>query len=207
MNRIFFTADLHFGHRNVLRHCPKRPFATQNDTEAHDNWLTDLWNTKIDRRDTVYILGDLTFYDRKKARALIERLNGRKHLITGNHDCAAKLPTDCFETISPLIDIVIKPVDVPYLRENLFVTMCHYPLLSWNKKSYGAVMLHGHCHGNMDTYNAESGELRFDVGVDGELAQGKDWILGLETIYTAIVEKTGGESPVNYASRNYRKRE
>ena len=26
MNNIYFTADLHFGHSNILKHSPKRPF-------------------------------------------------------------------------------------------------------------------------------------------------------------------------------------
>ena len=27
MNKIYFTADLHFGHSNILKHSPKRPFS------------------------------------------------------------------------------------------------------------------------------------------------------------------------------------
>ena len=32
-------------------------------------------------------------------------------------------------------------------------------------------MLHGHCHGKLDEHNRLSSDLRFDVGIDGELAK------------------------------------
>jgi calcineurin-like phosphoesterase family protein len=50
MNRIYFTADLHFGH-------PKK----QLESPPYDEWLLDLWWRSVDRGDTVYILGDVTF--------------------------------------------------------------------------------------------------------------------------------------------------
>lgn len=40
MNQIFFTADLHFGHANILKHSPNRPFSDTLDTAAHDKWIT-----------------------------------------------------------------------------------------------------------------------------------------------------------------------
>jgi len=39
MNQIYFTADLHFGHSNILKHSPKRPFSDTVDIVAHDVWL------------------------------------------------------------------------------------------------------------------------------------------------------------------------
>ena len=27
MDQIYFTADLHFGHPNILKHSPKRPYS------------------------------------------------------------------------------------------------------------------------------------------------------------------------------------
>ena len=45
MNKIYFTADLHFGHSNILKHSPKRPFSDTVDIVAHDEWLLDLWKS------------------------------------------------------------------------------------------------------------------------------------------------------------------
>ena len=51
------------------------------------------------------------------------------------------------------------------------LTLCHYPMVTWNHKPYGSIMLHGHCHGKLDEHNRLSSDLRFDVGIDGELAK------------------------------------
>ena len=74
MNQIYFTADLHFGHSNILKHSPKRPYSDMVDIAAHDEWLLDLWRSTVDKRDTIYILGDLTFLKSENARHLLERL-------------------------------------------------------------------------------------------------------------------------------------
>ncbi len=34
MNQIYFTADLHFGHANILKHSPRRPFADVHNSSA-----------------------------------------------------------------------------------------------------------------------------------------------------------------------------
>ena len=98
MNRIFFTADLHFGHRNILRYQTDRPFANRDDTAAHDAWLLDLWRSTVDKKDMIYILGDLTFFKSEDARHLLEKLPGRKYFITGNHDGSIKAYPDYFQS-------------------------------------------------------------------------------------------------------------
>ena len=205
MNKIFFTADLHFGHKNILRHCKNRPFAEQEDTKAHDAWLMELWNSTIGKKDTIYILGDLTFLGSDDARRLVEKLNGQKHLIVGNHDGSVEKLTNYFVTVTSLKDIVIKPTSCPAIRENISLTLCHYPLVSWNKKPDGALMLHGHCHGRIDEFNSECEELRFDVGIDGELARKCGGIVTLEAIYETAVEKAGTDDFKSYANRSYKK--
>ena len=155
MNQIYFTADLHFGHTNILKHSPKRPFADVVDIRAHDEWLLDKWRATVDKRDTVYVLGDLTFLKSEDARHLLEKLPGQKFLIEGNHD--------------------------------------------------GSIMLHGHCHGKLDEHNAQSMDLRFDVGIDGTLANLE--FLNLEDIYNAATEKIIQYKCNNfaeYARNNYR---
>ena len=54
---IFFTADHHFGHANIIRHC-SRPF---HSVEEMDGALLERWNAAVGQQDTVYILGDLFF--------------------------------------------------------------------------------------------------------------------------------------------------
>ena len=76
------------------------------------------------------------------------------------------------------------------LSEELCIVLCHYPLLDWPGKQQGTVMLHGHCHGTMDDYNANSADLRFDIGIDGALAKQAGGFIDIKTLYEAILKKT-----------------
>ena len=182
MNKILFTADLHFGHTNILKHQPNRPFAQEGD----------------------YILGDLTFFKSEDARHLLEKLPGQKFLIQGNHDGSIRAYSNYFKTTAQILDLTVKPTACPFLSENLQLTLCHYPMVTWNKKPYGSIMLHGHCHGKLDEHNCLSSDLRFDVGIDGELAKRAGGFIPLELIYEAAMEKTGGVPFHQYAKQNYR---
>jgi len=164
MDQIYFTADLHFGHPNILKHSPKRPFSDTVDIVAHDAWLLDLWCSTVDKRDTVYILGDLTFLKSEEARRLLEKLPGKKFLIEGNHDGSIRAYHNYFKEVYLIKEMRFKPTVAPFLKEDFSVVMCHYPMVTWNHKPNGSVMLHGHSHGKLDEYNAQSMDLRFDVG-------------------------------------------
>ena len=54
---IYFTADTHFDHANIIRFC-NRPFATVGEMNEA---LIANWNRKVHGNDTVYILGDMFF--------------------------------------------------------------------------------------------------------------------------------------------------
>lgn len=205
MNQIYFTADLHFGHANILKHSPNRPYSDTVDIAAHDEWLLDLWKRTVDKRDTVYILGDLTFLKSEEARHLLEKLPGQKFLVEGNHDGSIRAYKNYFKEVYQIKEMRFKTTVAPFLKEDFNVVMCHYPMVTWNKKPYGAVMLHGHCHGKLDEYNANSMDLRFDVGIDGSLAKQK--FLTLEDVYNAAYEKitqAGCTTFAEYASNNYK---
>lgn len=203
MNRIFFTADLHFGHRNILRYQTDRPFADRDDTAAHDAWLLDFWRSTVDKKDMVYILGDLTFFKSEDARHLLEKLPGRKYLITGNHDGSIKAYPNYFQSTAQILDLTVRPSMCSRLTENMVLNLCHYPLLTWNRKPHGSVMLHGHCHGKLDEYNNLSPDLRFDVGIDGELSRRCGGFVSVEAVYDAVMEKTEGEPFAQYVRQNY----
>lgn len=85
MSRVYFTADWHLFHNNILTYC-KRPFV---DTEEMQTAFLSNYNDKVTESDTVWILGDLMMAGRRYKRELdifIDKLNGTKHLVTGNHD-------------------------------------------------------------------------------------------------------------------------
>lgn len=205
MSKIYFAADLHIGHKGILKYCPERPFADSGDIIEHDKYMIGLWKRTVNPSDTVYLVGDLCLLRSEDARKLLEKLPGNIHLILGNHDRSLRSHSNYFESVSQIKEIVIKASRNSILK----VVLSHYPILDWNNKFDGAVMLHGHTHGSLDALNKESADLRFDVGIDGELARSCSCsgeyagLVSLETLCEAILKKTGGLAPSEYAKKTY----
>ena len=82
LSDIWFTADTHFGHHNAIRYCG-RPF---QDKREMDRVMIENWNRVVKPRDTVYHLGDVSFYGAIQTTAIIQKLRGKKIMIRGNHD-------------------------------------------------------------------------------------------------------------------------
>ena len=134
---IFFTADTHFGHRNILALC-NRPFAT---IEEMNETMIDRWNDRVSGADTVYIVGDM-FFRCSDAETILKRLRGKKRLIVGNHDSSWINKVDLnryFISVDNLLEIS----DGKHA-----LTLCHYPLLTW-KHARKSFMIHGHIHADM----------------------------------------------------------
>jgi calcineurin-like phosphoesterase family protein len=115
------------------------------------------WNDLIEPDDLVYILGDVAFMPAQKAAETVNRLNGIKILVEGNHDRKAlNDPTfrNCFKEVHKYLDINYNGTKV---------VMSHYPFLEWDQMHRGSVMLYGHLHGGstgMEKYRMQ------DVGMD-----------------------------------------
>lgn len=76
---VYFTSDLHFGHVNIHKFRPE--FLSE---QQHQEAVVKEWQSKITKRDVVYVLGDAAF-----TMAGIDAfapLPGIKYLIRGNHD-------------------------------------------------------------------------------------------------------------------------
>lgn len=82
MSNIFFIADPHFGHQNIIEY-ESRPFKT---VEEMDETLIKNWNNIVCKKEKIFILGDLAWGNKEKVKQYIQRLNGIKTLILGNHD-------------------------------------------------------------------------------------------------------------------------
>ena len=78
---IYFTADAHFGHANIIKMC-ERPFP---DVETMNVSMIAAWNERVHGNDTVYIVGDM-FFRCPAPENILKRLKGKKRLIVGNHD-------------------------------------------------------------------------------------------------------------------------
>lgn len=77
----YAIADLHFGHKMLVE--LYRHFET---IENMDEAIIANWNNIISKQDTVWVLGDCSFYNKEKTIKIIRRLKGNKNLILGNHD-------------------------------------------------------------------------------------------------------------------------
>lgn len=81
----FFTADLHFGHENIITSC-KRPF--KNATHM-DKTIVRNWNRVVGEEDWVYVVGDVSMMGKNNRgfyENIMRRLKGYKVLVGGNHD-------------------------------------------------------------------------------------------------------------------------
>lgn len=135
----WYTADPHFGHEGILRFC-HRPFASVGEMDAA---ILANYRACVQPDDDFWILGDLCLGSRAKEdgylRHLFDRLPGRRrHLVIGNHDRKAvcALPWDSIHDIAPIMD------------SGTPLTLCHYPMLTWNGARHGALQLFGHVHNN-----------------------------------------------------------
>lgn len=167
---IWFTSDLHFFHDRVLEFHSKRKEIFGKDIQSAKEAMITLWNSRVSKNDTVYILGDLAFGRVEDKRKLFIRLNGNKVLVLGNHDKVPNKLKSYFNHITQIKNLKFKKSVYNFLHRDLEIIMCHFPMLTWEHKEKGSVMVHGHCHGKVDKINEDSKDLRVDVGIDGKLA-------------------------------------
>lgn len=78
----WFTADLHFGHHNIIDYC-RRPFP---DVDSMNRTLVENWNDVVAADDAVWVLGDFALGPIAETLLLAGELHGRKVLVAGNHD-------------------------------------------------------------------------------------------------------------------------
>lgn len=154
---IFFTADEHYGHANIISHC-NRPF--ENIYEMSDV-LIERHNSAVKDGDLVYHLGDMFWrtLPLKEALNIRHRLNGNHYYILGNHEeMLEKHPVlrDTFVWVKTRERI--KPIGGP--RSG--IVLDHFAGRVWDKQHKGSWQLYGHSHGELK----EDDSFSLDVGVD-----------------------------------------
>lgn len=140
----YYIADAHFGHVNVIKF-DKRPF---NSVDEMDKYMIEAWNSRVQKWDDVYIIGDFAVRNEKTVKYYASRLNGHKHLVLGNHDKLSDEDKECFVTIEKMMHIT------DYVGEQKYeICLCHYPIAEYNGYYKGHYHIYGHIHGNRnDTY-------------------------------------------------------
>lgn len=173
MTTMWFTSDLHLGHKLVsgLRGfwMPPVDLTVIPDTLAHDAELAKNWDAVVKSDDIIWILGDLTMADPGRALEWIHRRPGRKHLVLGNHDRAhpghrgaqREFRKHCdayawtFESIQTFAklhigdhEVLLSHFPYPGTSEGIDQTGRPYDdrYAQWRLPNLGVPLLHGHTH-------------------------------------------------------------
>lgn len=154
---IFFTADTHFGHANIIVHS-KRPF---KHVDEMDEALIERWNAVVQPNDEVWHLGDFNFKSSKPTSYYVGRLRGRIHIVWGNHD---DKDAKRYHKMLGAASAFKSAQEVKYLRhDDEKITLYHYAQRVWRNSHHGSYHLYGHSHGSLEKC---AWGRSMDVGVD-----------------------------------------
>lgn len=179
--RTWLTSDLHFGHSRINDYAG-RPYGS---VEQADDDLIARWNGVVAPGDTVHVLGDYALGDLDRGLSHLARLNGTKHLISGNHDkcwpghdtwhrhMTAYLDAG-FETIAPFGTLKLPPTRKGQPKRR--VMLSHFPYdadhtadvryAQFRLRDHGVPLLHGHVHQAYQSQRSALGTVGINVGVD-----------------------------------------
>lgn len=143
---MFYTADEHYAHRNIIKYC-NRPF--QNEDEM-DETMANRHNSKVTNNDTTVHGGDFTLISNTELvfKKYIYRLNGSHIFIRGSHD--KWMGKEYHEIWTKTIN-------------KQHIVVCHYAMLVWPRSHYNSWLLFGHSHGALN--DLVRGKCH-DIGVD-----------------------------------------
>lgn len=147
---LFFTSDLHFGHRNVINFC-NRPFT---DIKEMSEKLIENWNAVVTDNDIVFVLGDtFWFNDSRTIKKVLEQLNGKEiYILPGNHcDFAAyhRVDDPRIHLCQDIVCLWLTSADFErrhWHRKTMEIWMQHYPMSTWPHRDKDAFHFFGHIH-------------------------------------------------------------
>ena len=147
----FIISDLHMSHTNLIARGVRGQF---KDCEEHDNTIIENWNKTAARGDLTYILGDCCW---NRDYSILNKLNGQKIVIKGNHDTKHDLQRAKSERI-----IDNWHYYKGFMHGENYVFLTHFPMLSWDRAFHGSYCFFGHVHGILPYAKGRS----MDVSVD-----------------------------------------
>jgi calcineurin-like phosphoesterase family protein len=138
MPNIFFIADQHFHHKNILtfkRSDNGLPLRQFDDVDEMNEHMVEQHNRVVKPEDKVYFLGDVTMSRNAKGLEILGRLNGEKILVKGNHDlCSAHQYLNYFK-------------DIRGTHQFDGMILSHIPIHPESLARWGC-NVHGHLHSN-----------------------------------------------------------
>ena len=158
MNNTFIVSDTHFGHEKTCTvftrsdGSPLRPFANADEMNEA---MVKAWNDRVKPNDRLYHLGDVVI--NRKYLSILDRLNGRKCLIKGNHDIFK------LEEYSKYFD------DVRGYHVLDGMILSHVPIHPDSLARFGC-SIHGHLHANRVMkprgVDSKTGEILYSNEID-----------------------------------------
>ena len=159
MGNIYVTSDWHFGHSREFIYGP-RGFTSIED---HDEAIINNHNSIVTNEDDVYVLGDLMLGNNNHGIECILRLNGKLHIVRGNHDTSARI--ELYKTLPNVVEVA----DAIRFKCGKYNFYCyHYPTLTGNLEKETLkqmeINLYGHTHQTNSFY--EDRPYMFHCGID-----------------------------------------
>jgi calcineurin-like phosphoesterase family protein len=146
MTNTFLISDLHLKHKKIVeftRNEPYRPVKTDvplrpwDVLEDHDREIIERWNSVVREQDEVWVLGDVTLG--KGGLELVDKLNGHKYLVPGNHDeQPAETLLKHFEKVRAIKEF-----------QNRGWVCTHIPIHPSQVDFRWKINVHGHLHDNV----------------------------------------------------------
>lgn len=159
-DKVFFTADTHFGDCKAL----KLSNRTYESVAEMDEDMIRLWNSTVPKDGIVFHLGDFGFGKYMRGIDILHSLSGRIYLVLGNHD----QQTLCRGHVSQFVR-VSQQMLLNVSGQKILLNHC--PLLCY--PSTGSMwQLFGHVHSGPLSGGADLARMKYlfptqyDVGVD-----------------------------------------
>lgn len=195
MSTVWFTSDMHIGHKLVARERFDRAHRDfvftavhrspeewdRMAVEWHDATLAKNWDAAVSKDDTVIVVGDITSGASTAQRFALDEWfparPGRKILVPGNHDGIHPSNRDAdkwFARYAKQFAFV-----APFSRRKVAgrnVMLSHFPyngdhtpedrFTQYRLVDEGLPVIHGHTHSENRVSRSNRGTLQIHVGVD-----------------------------------------
>lgn len=107
--KILHTSDTHFNHEKILE-WSRQSYKTADDMNLD---IVKIWNSVAEPDDIIYHKGDFAFktgQKKEETRKIVSLLNGKIHLLKGNHDNLKQIGDFPFASIQKEAFITIRGI-------------------------------------------------------------------------------------------------
>ena len=158
---IWLTSDLHLGHDRQFLWGPR---GFQSSLE-HDETVVRNWNAVVEPEDDVYVLGDIMLGDNAHGAEYFSKLNGRIHLVRGNHDTDVRW-NQVYPELPNIVEMCGLAHMLNYRKYHFYLS--HFPTMTGNLEKESlhqcTLNLFGHTHSKDKFY--EDRPYMYNVSLD-----------------------------------------